>query len=84
MRRAIFFVDCDYCHESYDRVEIVTTNGNREWEYTAAYLEEDALGDGWCHCLEEDTGEYRLMCNSCHASLSFDAAQHESAQDIDF
>jgi hypothetical protein len=33
---------------------------------------ESAFDDGWLHCLEEDTGNYRLMCCDCEERLTFE------------
>ena len=72
MLRAIFFLDCDFCHESYSRLLSVTDSDETDWNYINGDLEESAFDDGWCHCLMEDTGEYKLMCGGCHAEVSFE------------
>lgn len=75
MLRAIFFIDCDYCHESHGDMRSMTDRDETDWHYVEADLSESAFYDGWCLCLEEDTGKYQLMCNSCHAERSLEAAQ---------
>lgn len=86
MLRAIFFLDCDFCHQAHSKPEIVeyvdTYMGFHGW----AFLEESALGDGWCQALMEDTGEYRIMCNDCQFELDQEQKRqaHAEDDDIDF
>jgi hypothetical protein len=86
MLRAIFFLDCDFCHESHSCVRSMTDRDHATWSYVRADLEESAFDDGWCHSLMEDTGQYLLMCHACHADLSFELQQklQNADADIDF
>lgn len=65
MLRAIFFLDCDFCHESHSSLLSLTDSDEANLDNIKGSLEESAYHNGWCHCLEEDTGEYRLICGGC-------------------
>jgi len=66
MLRAIFFLDCDYCHEPYSESYAVNVASGVGMG-TPGHLEEEAYEHGWCLCLQEDTGQYLHMCGGCHA-----------------
>jgi hypothetical protein len=72
MLRAIFFLECDYCHDSYSSIHSLKGITDHAWCYVGANLMESAFDDGWLHCLEEDTGNYRLMCCDCEERLTFE------------
>jgi hypothetical protein len=77
MLRAIFFLDCDYCHDAHSRIDLRSDIDSRHtWSEFSAEFEESAFDDGWCHCLEEDTGKYLLMCGACLADRSFEIEQN--------
>lgn len=63
MLRGIMFVNCDYCGDFFKKVHIGAVSSS--WSFEGAVLEEDALEDGWCHCLDESTDTYKLMCGAC-------------------
>ncbi len=71
MLRGIFFLDCDYCKETYSSLRSIA--GDQVWSYIDQELEECALEDGWCHCLDEDTNTYQLMCGGCIHELAQEA-----------
>ena len=84
MLRAIYFLDCDFCHESHPDIRSMTDRDDTDWIYIRGDLEESALTDGWCHCLMEDTGEYKLMCHGCHAELSVYTPSDAGPDDPEF
>ena len=84
MLRAIVFVDCDYCHQSYSKIESVSAecvDYRTDWSHVAGDLQESALGDGWILCLHEDTGTYGLMCCACEEGLTLEQHLTNSGDD---
>jgi hypothetical protein len=75
MLRAIFYLECDYCRDSFSSIQLRTEINGLDWCHVEAGLEESAFEDGWCHCLNEDTGKYLLMCLDCEETLTLEAAQ---------
>ena len=84
MLRAIFFLDCDFCHESHSDIRSMTDRDDTTWSFVEGDLLESAFGNGWSHCLMEDTGEYKLMCGSCHCALTFKMHRDDVTDDIEF
>jgi hypothetical protein len=84
MLRAIVFVDCDFCHESHSDIRSITGRDDSTWNILSGDLEHSALADGWCHCLIEGTGEYKIMCNSCQAEHSLLNQIESDWQDSEF
>jgi hypothetical protein len=83
MLRAIFFLDCDFCHQPHSDIRSVAdTDGIRG--FIPGELEESAFNDGWCLCLIEDTGQYNIMCGSCHAEQSMDTDYDCGDENIEF
>lgn len=74
MLRAIFFLDCDFCHQAHSKIDMVAPASAYSFEDASfdarAPIEDAALGDGWSPYLQEDTGEYLLMCCDCRLGLA--------------
>jgi hypothetical protein len=62
----------------------MTDTDQTNWSYIRGDLEESAFDDGWCHCLIDDTGEYKIMCGACHSEQSLTAEQVADYEDIEF
>ncbi len=84
MLRAIYFLDCDFCHESHSDIRSMTDRDDINWRFVEGDLLESAFADGWCHCLIEDTGMYKLMCCACHADRCIQAECDGNSEDSDF
>jgi len=73
MLRGIFFLDCDYCKETYPRLHSILDMDTEDSCCVGRELEEQALEDGWCLCLDEATNTYRLMCGCCIHEIAEEA-----------
>ena len=58
MLRLVFTLDCDRCHQSYEKAAVCTDSETLLWESFAHDLKTCAAMDGW------DTEE-QIVCDDC-------------------
>lgn len=80
MISGVIFLNCDYCNDFFEKVHIGAVS---TWSFEGTVLEEDALEEGWCHCLDESTNSYKLMCGACMHEIDQQRSDSET-DEIDF